>query len=74
MPMIKIDNIEYDSEQLNDAAKAQLQMLMLTDKKIQELQQEVMMLQTARNAYVQALKASLPSPLEQVQQSDAIKL
>lgn len=73
MPMIKIDDVEYDSEQLSDAAKAQLQMLVLTEKKLQELQQEVVMLQTARNAYAQSLKAALPTPLEQIQQSDTIK-
>ena len=51
---------EYDTEQLSDAAKAQVTNIQLVDQKLAQLQQEQAMMQTARNAYVQALQAELP--------------
>jgi hypothetical protein len=60
MAMLTIDGKEYDTEQLSDAAKAQLTNVQLVDQKIAQLQQELAIMQTARNAYVQALQAELP--------------
>lgn len=59
-PKITIDNTEYALEDLSDAAKAQLTNIQLTDRKIADLQQEIAMLQTARNAYAKALSSDLP--------------
>lgn len=74
MPIIKIDNIDYDTEKLSPEAKAQLEMLVVTENKIRQLQQDVLIAQTAYNAYAAALKAALPSPLEQLQgNGDTIK-
>ncbi len=71
MPKIKINNTEYDTETLPDAAKQQLQMLALTDAEIRRLQALLAIAQTARNAYVRALaKAVKPT----VPASDTIKL
>ncbi len=67
MPSIKIDNIDYDLDTLSAEAKAQLQMLQVTEQEIGRLQARLMIAQTARNAYANALKAALPTPLEQAQ-------
>lgn len=59
MPMIKIDDVEYDTETLSDGAKAQLMNLQVVDQKIASTQQDLALQQTARNAYAQALQAEL---------------
>ena len=64
MPMIKIDNVEYDTERLWETAKAQLVNLQVVDQKIAAKQQEVEIQQTARNAYVQSLKDALAAQLK----------
>lgn len=74
MPTIKIDNIDYDTDTLSDAARQSLQMLHITEQEIQRLQRQLAIARTARNAYAQALKDSLPAPLEQVHaQGDTLK-
>jgi len=55
-----IDGKEYDTEQLSEAAREQLASIQLVDQKLAQLQQEAAILQTARNAYAQALQAELP--------------
>ena len=60
MPTVVIDKVEYDLEVLSDEAKAQLQMLQLTDQEIVRLNAQLAIAQTARSAYSQALKAALP--------------
>ncbi len=70
MPTIKIDNIDYDLDTLSDDAKAQLQSIQFVDQELARLQAQVAAMQTARNAYVNALKAALPV----VPGSDTIKL
>ncbi len=59
MPMIKIDNVEYDTDKLSETAKAQLMNLQVVDQKIAATQQELAIQQTARNAYAQTLKDAL---------------
>jgi hypothetical protein len=59
MPAIKIDDAEYELDDLSDEAKAQLQALQATDRRIIEAQQELAILQTARIAYAAALKSLL---------------
>lgn len=55
-----IDGRDYETEQLSDAAKAQLANIKLVDQKIAQLKQELAIVQTARNAYANALQAELP--------------
>jgi len=75
MPSIKIDDREFDVDSLSPEAKQQLEMLVACENKLRELQRDTMITQTARNAYTHALKALLPTPLEQVlQQGDTLKL
>ena len=59
-PMVKIDDKEYALSSLSDNAKAQLNNLQIVDAELARLQQRAAIAQTARNAYVNALKAELP--------------
>jgi hypothetical protein len=59
MPMIKIDEKDYDFDSLPETAKAQLTSLQITDAEIQRLNAQLAIYQTARNAYASALKAHL---------------
>ena len=71
MPNIQINNIDYDSDTLPDAAKQQLEMLAVTDAEIRRLQIQLAIAQTAKNAYVRALvEAVQPATPE----SDTLKL
>lgn len=65
MPMITIDGKEYDTEQLSDDVKRQLAMIQFVDKKLMELQGEIAVCQTARNAYGKALGEKLLTPKEE---------
>ena len=59
MPNIKIDDVEYNSEDLSDNGKAQLASLQFLAVQMNKLQSEIAVYQTARNSYVSALKAEL---------------
>jgi hypothetical protein len=59
-PKVTIDNKDYLIEDLSDDAKNQLSSMNVVDQKITSLQQEVAIMQTARNAYARALAAALP--------------
>ena len=61
MSDLTIDGVEYDSESLSDEAKAQIGSLQATEQKIAQTQQDLAILQTARNAYAAALKDILAS-------------
>lgn len=60
MATLTIDGKEYDTEQLSDAANAHVTNMQIVEQKIVQLQQELAIAQTARNAYAQALQAELP--------------
>jgi hypothetical protein len=59
MAKITIDGKEYETDDMSDEAKAQLQSLQFVDNEIQREQLKTAALQTARNAYAQALQAAL---------------
>jgi hypothetical protein len=61
MSIIKINNVEYDTDKLSDEAKAQLVSLQFCDQKLARLQTQAAVLQTARAAYSKALQAVLPA-------------
>lgn len=61
MPTITIDNIDYELDSLSEEAKAQLQSIQFVDQELARLQARMAAMQTARNAYVGALKAALPT-------------
>ena len=57
-----MDGQEYDTEAMSPEAKGRLEMLLLCDQKIRQLQGELAMMQTARQAYASALRAVLVTP------------
>jgi len=61
MPKITVDDIDYNTEDLTDNGKAQLASLQFLEVQMKKLQNEISVYQTARNAYVAALKAELKS-------------
>ncbi len=67
MPPLNIDGHEYAFDSLSDEARAQLASLQFVDQELIRLQGQVAALQTARNAYLAALKAHLPPGSEKIQ-------
>jgi hypothetical protein len=61
MPIIKIDDKDYDFDQLSDNAKAQLASLQFVDAELQRIAAQTAVLQTARMAYAKALSEALPA-------------
>lgn len=60
MTAVFIDEKEYELDDLSAEAKAQLESMLAADTKIAELQRDLAIAQTARNAYAIALKDLLP--------------
>jgi hypothetical protein len=59
MTKITIDEKDYDVDDLSDEAKAQVLSLNFVDAELNRLQLKVAAMQTARNAYANALKSLL---------------
>ena len=59
MTKITIDEKDYDVDDLSDEAKAQVISLNFVDAQLNQLQLKVAAMQTARNAYANALKSLL---------------
>jgi hypothetical protein len=57
---VTIDGKEYLISDLSDQAKAELGSMNVVDQKIASLNQEIAIMNTARNAYARALGAALP--------------
>lgn len=55
MAIVTINGQEYDTGQMSEEAKKQLASIQFVDKRINELRAELAALQTARNAYGNAL-------------------
>ena len=62
MAKVTIDGVEYDTDTMSQESRQQLEMLMMTEQRIRQMQAELAMMQTARQAYAAALKASLVAP------------
>ena len=60
-PMLKfnIDGVDYQVDSLSQAGQAQLRSLQFTETQLQKLRNEVAVFETARGAYIAALKAEL---------------
>ena len=54
-----IDDKEYELDALSDAAKSQIVNIRVVDQEISKLQQQLAIMQTARNAYSKALKEEI---------------
>ena len=72
MPIIKIDNQDYDLDARSADAKAQLASIQFVDTELQRLGAHTAALQTARMAYANALKQIL-APAAPVLSGDTIK-
>ena len=59
MPKITVDGIDYNTEDLTDNGKAQLASLQFLEVQMNKLQNEIAVFQTAKQAYIVALKAEL---------------
>jgi len=59
VPKITVDGIDYNTEDLSDNGKAQLASLQFLEVQITKIKNEIAVYQTAKNAYVTALKAEL---------------
>ena len=59
MPTITIDEKDYDYDHLSQDARNQLASLQFVDSELQRLNAQMAVLQTARNAYSQALNDAL---------------
>lgn len=57
---VTIDNQDYKLSEMSDKAKEDLGSLRAVDRKIAEAQQDLAILQTARNAYAKSLSEQLP--------------
>ena len=61
MAKIKIDDIEYDTDDMSDNAKAQVASLQFNEAHMNRLRNELAIADTAKIAYVNALKRELES-------------
>ncbi|MEI4234181.1 hypothetical protein [Roseovarius sp. D22-M7] len=59
MPKITVDGTDYHTEDLNDNGKAQLASLQFLEAQMQKLRNEITVFETARQTYVNSLKAEL---------------
>jgi hypothetical protein len=59
MPKIKLDDIEYNTEDLSDHGQAVLKSLQFLEVQLQKLKNEIGVYQTAQRTYVAALKAEI---------------
>lgn len=60
MSTITVDGKEYAFDTLSDDAKAKITSIQAVDQKIAQLNIDMAIMQTARNAYIQSLKTLLP--------------
>ena len=59
MPKIKLDDIEYNTEDLTDKGKANLASLQFLESQMNKMRNEIAVYQTAQRTYVAALKAEI---------------
>ena len=59
MPKIKLDEIEYNTEDLTDKGKANLASLQFLEGQMNKMRNELAVYQTAQRTYVAVLKAEI---------------
>ena len=59
MPKIKIDDLEYNTEDLSEDGLAQLKSLQYLETQLQRLRSDIAVYQTAQRTYAAALKAEI---------------
>jgi len=68
---LTLNEKEYDIDSLSDDAKRLANNILFCDSKLSQLQNEAAVLQTGRNAYIQALTNMLENPDQQASKSDS---
>tara|TARA_B110001450_G_C17409052_1_gene394980 strand:+ start:186 stop:395 length:210 start_codon:yes stop_codon:yes gene_type:complete len=63
MPKIKIDDVEYNTEDLSDNGILQLQSLQFAENQLVKVKNEIFAYQTARQAYLLELKLEIENNL-----------
>jgi len=58
--ILKLNGVDYNTSDLSDNAKSQMQGIQVADVEIKRLNVQLALMQTARNAYMQALQNDLP--------------
>ncbi|MDB4209495.1 DUF6447 family protein [bacterium] len=59
MPKIKIDEMEYNTEDLSEEGLAQLRSLQFLETQMQKLRNEIAVYETAQRTYAAVLKAEI---------------
>jgi len=59
MPKIKIDDLEYNTEDLSEEGLAQLKSLQYLETQLRRLRNDIAVYQTAQRTYIAALKAEI---------------
>lgn len=62
MATIKINGQDYSTDTLSKEARAQILSIQVTDQKINQLERDLAIAKTARNAYANALSELLKKP------------
>ncbi|PHS19412.1 MAG: hypothetical protein COA78_00875 [Blastopirellula sp.] len=69
--VLTVDGKEYDTDSISDNARKIAQNIQMADQELIRLQAVNAMAQTARQAYVKALKAELEKPAAEETASDS---
>ncbi|MDA8635725.1 DUF6447 family protein [Rhodobacteraceae bacterium] len=59
MPKIKIDDLEYNTEDLSENGLAQLKSLQYLETQLQKLRNDIAVYQTAQRTYIAALQEEI---------------
>lgn len=59
MPKIKIDDLEYNTEDLSENGLAQLKNLQYLETQLQKLRNDIAVYQTAQRTYIDALQEEI---------------
>lgn len=72
MPRIKLNDLEYNTEDLSEDAQAQLASLQYVEQQILKINKDYAIYQTAKISYANALKAEIDrAGIEPISETDA---
>lgn len=72
MPKIKLDDLEYNTEDLTEESQAQLRSLTFVEAELNKLKNEIAIYETAKVSYANALKIEIErAGIEPVSEAEA---
>ena len=72
MPKIKLDDLEYNTEDLTEESQAQLRSLTFVEAELNKLKNEIAIYETAKVSYANALKIEIErAGIEPVAEAEA---